>query len=166
MISQFRLEKEKNISAIIPERRNEIISMLLETSFYAQNKGSGFDNIAMDYATCDDNHKPFVSSDENSFSLTLPNLECRGGVIDETNPNPDVYVEGELMDERSLLILSYCYYLNRSAKEIAVFCGLKPSTYFRNSVIGPLVEKGYLLSAPKNNVPTFRSNPSLVKLEK
>ena len=32
LISRFRLEKEKNISAIIPERRNEIISMLLETS--------------------------------------------------------------------------------------------------------------------------------------
>ncbi len=166
LLNQFRLEKEKNIASIIPERRNEIISLLLETSFYAQNKGSGFDNIVSDYATSDDKHKPFVSSNENSFSLTLPNLEYRIGIIDETNPNPEVYVEGEVLERRELKILSYCYSLNRSAKDIALYCALKPSTYFRNDVLMPLVQKGYLLTSPKNNIPTYRSNPTRVKLVK
>ena len=166
LLSQLRLNKEKDIAKIVPERRNEIIARVLEASFYSQNKGSGFDNIVLDYAHADTNHQPFISSDENSFSLILPNLEYSTGVIDKDNAIPNVYVDNEVLSQRELNILSYCYYLNRSAKEIAIYVGLSPSTYFRNNVITPLVEKGYLISSPKNNIPTYRSNPKTVKLMK
>ena len=166
LLSQHQLDKEKNISDIIPERRNEIISRILEATFYAQNKGSGFDNIVYDYRHADENHKPFVSSNENSFSLTLPNLEYATGVIDENNPTPEVYVESEALSERELKILSYCYYLNRSARDVALYCGLKPSTYFRNNVLAKLVDKGYLLISPQGNIPMYISNPLHVKLVK
>ena len=166
LLSQKKLDKEKNIATIAPERRNEIIARVLEASFYAQNKGSGFDNIVEDYAHADERHRPFVSSDEDSFVLTLPNLEYFGGVIDEGNPNPVVYVEQEVLTQRELSILSYCYYLNRGAKEIALYVGVKPSTYFRNTILAKLVDKRYLVYYPNAAIPTYRSNPKYVKISK
>ncbi len=43
------LRKEKNISSIIPKRRNEVISLVLCCVRLMESKGSGFDRIEQDY---------------------------------------------------------------------------------------------------------------------
>ena len=72
------LKKEKNISSIIPRRRNEVICGILEICHYMEEKGSGFDKIEEDYAGQQDEYRPYISSDASSFTLTLPDLTWRG----------------------------------------------------------------------------------------
>ena len=137
------LKKEKNISSIIPRRRNEVISAVLEICRYMESKGSGFDKIEQDYAGKDDRFKPFISSDESSFTLVLPNLTFSHGIIDE-NTIPEVYTDSILEEKNGEKILAFCFKSRHSAKEIADYIGIKPSTYFRKEILGQLVQKKFL----------------------
>ena len=56
--------------------------------------------------------------------------------------------------------------MNRGAKEIALYVGVKPSTYFRNTILAKLVDKRYLVYYPNAAIPTYRSNPKYVKISK
>ncbi len=155
------LKKEKNISSIIPRRRNEVICAVLEYCRYMESKGSGFDKIEEDYTGKGEAFKPFISSTGNSFTLVLPNLTFKGGVIDEDSLL-EVHVDGILSGKNDLKILSFCFKKQRSAKEIADFIGIKASTYFRTNVLKPLVTKGYLLSTTGEEPVKYISNPSKV----
>ncbi len=164
LLGSQKLTKEKNLCSITPKRRNEVIARTLEAIHYAENKGSGFDLIEEEYHSVNDVHKPFISSDQNAFSLTLPNLNYVKGVIDETNDTPDVFVNDVAITERDLKILSFCYVNRRSSAEIAKMLGLTSSTYFRNNVLGKLVKGNYLILDESFAYPTYVSNHNLVKL--
>lgn len=155
------LKKEKNISSIIPRRRNEVICAILEYCRYMESKGSGFDKIEQDYAGRGEAFKPFISSTGNSFTLVLPNLTFNYGIIDEDSI-PDVHVEGVLSGKNDLKILSYCFKKEHSAKEIAEYLGIKASTYFRSQILDALVKDGYLLENKTETPVKYLSNPSKV----
>lgn len=155
------LKKEKNISSIIPRRRNEVICSVLEYCRYMESKGSGFDKIEQDYAGKGDAFKPYISSTGNTFTLVLPNLTFNYGIIDEDSV-PEVHVEGLLNGKKDLKILSYCFKKEHSAKEIADYLGIKASTYFRTEVLGNLVAAGYLLENKTESPAKYLSNPAKV----
>lgn len=159
------LHHEKNIADIIPRRRNDVICAILELCRYMEEKGSGFDKIEADYSGYDEMHRPFVSSDSNSFTLTLPDLTFKGGVISERSGYPEVYAEVALSGKNDNRILSFCYGEERSAREIAEYVGVTPSTFFRKSVLARLVEAGLLIESKNGNVLRYRADPKLVRVK-
>lgn len=160
------LKKEKNISAIIPRRRNDVICAALELCNYMEEKGSGFDKIAADYSGYEENYQPYISSDASSFTLTLPDLTWRGGIAASSDLLPDVYTEKVLSGKNDLHILAFCYGKARSAKEIAEELQIQPSTYFRQSVLSRLVNQGFLRQLNGGKANLFQSDPELVILRK
>lgn len=164
LLGSQRVIKEKDISSITPKRRNEVIARTLEDVHYVENRGSGFDLIVEEYRAANETHKPFVSSDQNSFSLTLPNLNYSKGIIDEKNDCPEVFVDDISISERDLKILSFCYVNMKSASEISGILGISSSTYFRNTILKKLVDKKYLLVDGSSSFPRYLSNHDLVKL--
>ena len=155
------LKKEKNISSIIPRRRNEVICAILEYCRYMESKGSGFDKIEQDYTGKGEAFRPFISSTGNSFTLVLPNLTFNPGVIDEDSV-PEIHVDGILEGKNDEKILSFCFKKEHSAKEIAEHIGIQASTYFRINVLKNLVSKGYLLENKTGNEVRFIANPAKV----
>lgn len=155
------MKKEKNISSIIPRRRNELISSILVYCRYMESKGSGFDKIENDYRGRGDKWLPFVSSDASSFTLVLPDLSYSSGVVDENNI-PDIYFDGNSESIHDKKILAYCYPASRNAYEIAEYIGIKPSTYFRKSILARLVDEGLLIEDKTSTPVVFRSSPRLV----
>lgn len=155
------LNKEKNISSIIPRRRNEVICNILEYCRYMESKGSGFDKIEQDYAGKGEAFKPFISSDGSSFTLVLPNLTFASGVIDEDSI-PEVHVNGILDGKNDLKILSYCFKKAHTAKEVAEYLGMNASTYFRKNILGELINQGFLLEDSTGPASVFLANPSKV----
>ena len=159
------LKKEKNIAQIIPRRRNDVICAVLELCHYMEEKGSGFDKIEADYAGYGEEYRPYISSDATSFTLTLPDLTFRGGVIEETDQLPEIYTDALLEGKNDLRILSFCYGRPRTAKQIAEELGITPSTYFRKSVLGRLTENSLLQEQKDKKSVQYQSNPELVKLK-
>lgn len=155
------INKETNISSIIPRRRNEVICAIMEKCRYMESKGSGFDKITEDYKPYGDVFKPFISASSTSFTLTLPNLTFKEGVIDEEN-NPDVYTIKTLKGKNDKKILSYCYAKQRTAKEIADYVKISDSTYFRKNVLDRLAEEGYLFKYNQGRTTLYLSNQDKV----
>lgn len=159
------LAKEKNISSIVPRRRNEVICSVLNICKYMEEKGSGFDKIEADYENHADIYQPFISSDATSFTLVLPDLTAQGIISEDENSLPDIYVDGVIEGKNTIKILSFCYTAARTTSEIAEIIGLKPSTYFRNKILGALVSKNLLYEIPNGRTNMYKSNTSLVKLK-
>lgn len=158
-----KLDKEKDIASIIPRRRNEVICSTLSLLNLMEEKGSGFDKIESDYSEMDDNHKPYVSCDDNSFTLTLPDMTYSSGIAsDSTNDIPEIYVMGALPGKNDLSILAFCYNAPRRVSEIATYLGITPSTYFRTNTINRLVSSGYLVQKNGNRAFQYQSNHKMV----
>ena len=115
------LEKDKDISLIKPRHRNRIIADTLMVLGLVQGLGTGFGKIADDYAHANEEHKPFIDSDANSFTITLPNLQYKEGVLEKSAIVPKVKANDRLLDENEQKILGFCYYAYRSTKEIAEY---------------------------------------------
>ena len=126
-----------------------------------ESKGSGFDKIEQDYAGRGEAFKPFITSDGTSFTLVLPNLTFAAGIIDEDSI-PEVHTEGILENKNDLTILSFCFKKEHTAKEIAEYIGIKPSTYFRTQILGTLISKGYLIENSTEKTAKYLSNPGKV----
>lgn len=158
------LTKEKNISSIIPRRRNEVICGILEMCRYMEKKESGFDKIEEDYASFDDNHKPYISSNTQSFTLTMPDQTYSYGVISEQNDViPAVYTESMTTGKNDVRILAFCYQSGRTVREIAEYLNIKPSTYFRQNTISRLVREGFLVETVGEKAAIYRANHNKVK---
>ncbi len=126
-----------------------------------ESKDSGFDKIEQDYAGKGESYKPYISADNSSFTLVLPNLTFAPGVIDE-NTIPEIHIEGILNGKNDFKILSYCFSKSRSAKEIAEYLGINASTYFRKETLGKLVEQNYLIEDKTGTAWKYLSNPDKV----
>ena len=160
-----RLNRETDIASIIPRRRNEVICSILELCRLMEEKGSGFDKIESDYQNADDAHKPYVSCDASSFTLCLPDLTVTSAMEATKNQEyADVYTAGLTTGKYDLKILGYCYYKERSVREIADYIGLKPSTYFRKNTIQRLVDGHYLTESMSSRTSFYRANHANVLL--
>lgn len=158
------LYREKDIASIIPRRRNEVICNILEKCKLMEKKGSGFDNIEADYAEAGEAFAPFISTDANSFTLTLPDLTFTKGVTEQDEDSPEVYIQEVQEGKNDLKILSYCYNKKRSVREIADWIGVTPSTYFRKNVIDRLVGNGFLREIRDTKGKKYISDGEKVKI--
>ncbi|MCR4838036.1 MAG: putative DNA binding domain-containing protein [Eubacterium sp.] len=158
------LRKEKNIASIIPRRRNEVICSILSMLKLMENKGSGFDTIEKEYSPYGEAYSPYVSSDATSFTLCLPDLTIKGGVVDENTEIAHVYVDGILTGKNDHRILAFCYAQPKDAKEIAEKIGITPSTYFRNEVLKRLESEGYLIAVKEGRKVLYMANHKNVHL--
>jgi ATP-dependent DNA helicase RecG len=156
------LHNEKNISSIIPRRRNDVICSILEICRYMEERGSGFDKIESDYEKYGENYRPYVSADATSFTLTLPDLTFGGETFSATDEVTDVYVEVALEGKNDLRILSFCYNAPRTVREIAEHLGMTPSTYFRGKIISRLVDAGLLKEMISDKGKKFLANKDKV----
>lgn len=158
------LNRETNLSSIPPIRRNEVICSIFNICKVMDKKGSGFDKIEEEYKPYGINFAPMATSNNQFFSLTLPNLAYQGG-LKNVDDNPSVKAFEELPGKNDLKILSYCYNKNRTISEIAKFLNIKPTTYLRKEVIKRLVNKGYLIEYNNYNPITYLTNKKKVFIE-
>lgn len=164
MINHIFLNEEKDIANILPTRRNEIICEILNVTKYMEKEGSGFDKISRDYARMPEKKKPFVTSKENYFILTLPNIHFAKPLTDEVNNPPITCFNYELLTKKQRDILSYCYFKPRTIEEIASFLKVSISTHLRKNILYPLVDSDLLIRNDDFKADLYYSNHDLVKL--
>lgn len=157
------IKKTYDLSNIISKRRNSLISEVLVKCKLMEASGTGFDKIYNEYKNADNNHKPFIYSNNESFTLVLPDLTYQEGI--RTDENPEVMFvpvkNGSNYDEK---VLSYCYNKARKSSEIAKYLGLTDSSYFRKNVLECLIKENYLIKGKMANAACFKTNREKVSL--
>lgn len=157
-----KIGKTYDLSNIISKRRNELISGLLVKCNVMEATGTGFDKIVQEYENADKNHKPFIFSSSDHFTLVLPDLTFADGVQDDSIPEIEFVpvANGSEHDEK---ILAFCYKSAHKSSEIASFLRLSDSSYFRKKILQNLVEQNYLEEEKKSGVLYFKTNTELVR---
>ena len=137
------LGRSYDLSGIISNRRNNLISEMLVKCKMMEASGTGFDKILEEYQMADEKHKPYIETSTDHFTLVLPDLTYGPGVEDIDLPDIEFIppIKGSEHDE---LILRYCYRSWRTVAEIASFIGVSDSSYFRRNVLAVLVGSGLL----------------------
>lgn len=158
------LKDEKNLASILPIRRNEVICDTFYILKLMDERGSGFDKIEEDYKPYGDKYAPFASANNQFFSLTLPDLAHKGGLI-MYNEFPPISTSEPLKGKHDLKILSFCYNKAKSVSEIASMLKINPSSYFRSNVNERLVNEGYLLAIQDESFSKYFTNHNLVNVE-
>lgn len=164
LVNNRNLINEKDISDIQPTRRNEVICNLLSSLKYMEKEGSGFDKITQDYLLYPDIYKPFITSMDSYFKLTLPSVNSFGVSLDDEGILPVITPYDSSLNDRDKKILGYCYQKPRSIEEIAKKIGMKISTYLRKTILGNLVDKGLLKASSPSKATLYLSNKELVHI--
>lgn len=81
-----KLGKTYDLSGIISKRRNEVITSVLVRCNVMEAAGTGFDKIIEEYKGEDENHRPYIFSSSDHFTLVLPDLTYLDGIEDSGNP--------------------------------------------------------------------------------
>lgn len=157
------IRKTYDLSSVISKRRNEVICSVLVACRVMEASGTGFDKIVEDYAQADQNHKPYVYSSSDHFTLVLPDLTYEAGIEDDTAYPVEFLppVNGTKHDEK---VLGFCYGSPRKASEIAGYLGISDSSYLRNKVLGNLVDNGYLKTTKQGKTVYYRTDRDKVSL--
>lgn len=163
IVSGKYLKNERDLKNIIPLRRNNVICSVFTLLKLMEEKGSGFDKIEREYENADYPHRPFVNSDENSVSITLPNLLFEAGVV-QLGESPRILVSLPLNGKNDEKILSYCYFKAKTITEIADILHIKPSTYLRNEIRRLTESKLLKAYSSPDNINRYMSNREFVKL--
>lgn len=158
-----KIGKTYNLSNIISKRRNELICAVLVKCNVMEAAGTGFDKIVQEYLNADENHKPFIFSTSDHFTLVLPDLTYFEGIRSEEFPHIE-FVPVSNGTEHDEKVLSYCYKTTRKASEIASFIGISDSSYFRKNILENLVVQGYLVKEKISGVQVYRTNKAAVRV--
>lgn len=159
-----KIEKTYELSSIMSKRRNELICGILVSCNVMEAAGTGFDKIVEDYSTADKNHRPYIYSTSDHFTLVLPDLTYERGIEAEAAENL-IYVpipNGSKYDEK---ILSFCYNNAKTAAEITDYLGMSDSSYFRSKVLGNLVKNDYLIISEEGRTKYYKTNRNSVEID-
>ena len=156
------LGKTYDLSSVISKRRNELICGIFVKCNVMEAAGTGFDKIMEDYREADDKHRPYIYSRSDHFTLVLPDLTYREGVMDDAYPEI-IYIPNGKPSKHDEKILSYCYHISRKASDIASYIGISDSTYFRKTILQNLVNSDLLLSSTENGTTFYKSNHEAVQ---
>lgn len=154
--------KSYDLSGIISKRRNELISGILVACNVMEAAGTGFDKIMEEYSTADENHKPYIYSSSDHFTLVLPDLTYEKGISDTDIPEL-IFIPVPNGTEHDDKVLSFCYKQAHKAAEIARFLGITDSTYFRDKVLCNLVNHGYLEKSRISRTNFYKTVQDVVK---
>lgn len=158
-----KIGKTYDLSGVISKRRNELIAGVLVACNVMEAAGTGFDKITEEYASADANHKPYVYSTSDHFTLVLPDLTYIEGVVDENAPELSfIPVLGGTEHDKK--VLSFCYLKAHKVSEIAEYLGIKDSTYFRKNVLENLEKNGYLEKNKISRATYYKTNPDKVEV--
>lgn len=158
------IQKTYDLSSLISKRRNEVICNVLVACRVMEASGTGFDKIVEDYSDADQNHKPYVYSSSDHFTLILPDLTYQAGIEDDS-AYPVSFMpvsDGTKHDEK---VLSFCYGKAHKSAEIANYLGISDSSYLRSKVLKNLVNNGYLKTGKQGKTIYYRTNRELVSLK-
>ncbi len=158
-----KISKTYDLSNIISMRRNELICDVFVKCDVMEAAGTGFDKIVADYANADENHKPYIFSSSDHFTLVLPDLTYTLGIKNDSIPTIDV-LPAPPISEHDGKILAFCCNAPRRASEIAKYLGISDSTYFRTKILDALVSSGYLTLNKQGNAKTYKTDLEKVKL--
>lgn len=164
LINSKWLYKETNLSSIPPMRRNKLICEVFAMCKIMDRKGSGFDKIIEEYKPYGSKFSPFADSTDTYFSITLPDVTHKNGLISSIEC-PNIILIEKCDIKYAEEILSYCYSKKRTAKEIATFLKLQPSTYFRKAILERLISNN-LLIIDHNSFPVLYKTNTLKVLPK
>lgn len=156
--------KTYDLSNVISKRRNELICDILVKCNVMEAAGTGFDKIAQDYEKADNNHKPYIYSTSDHFTLVLPDLTYEKGLQhDDTTPHIEYtpVSNGTDYDER---VLAYCYEHARKISDIAEYLNLSNSSYLRDVILGNLEKQNYLEQLKIGRAKGYRTNKEFVHL--
>lgn len=158
-----KIGKTYDLSGIISKRRNSLIAEVLVNCKVMEAAGTGFDKIMEEYRHVDDNHKPYIFSSSDHFTLVLPDLTYMDGVEDSNLPvltfvPPSA---GTVYDDK---VLSFCYYQAHKVSEIADFLGISDSSYLRKQILGNLEEQGYLEKSKIGRAVYFKTKSEMVSV--
>ena len=156
--------KTYDLSGIISKRRNELISNVLVACNVMEAAGTGFDKITEEYSDADDNHKPYIYSSSDHFTLVLPDLTYKDG-IDEDGVFEVSFIPVPNGTEHDEKVLGFCFNKGHKASEIATFLGVSDSTYFRKQVLDNLEVNGYLIKSKVSRAWYYRTNQEMVRLK-
>ncbi|MCR5609473.1 MAG: putative DNA binding domain-containing protein [Lachnospiraceae bacterium] len=156
--------KTYDLSGIISKRRNELISNVLVACNVMEASGSGFDKISEEYASADENHKPYIYSSSDHFTLVLPDLTYDNGIRSDDIPAISFFPlqNGTEYDEN---VLAYCYCQKRKVSDIAKYIGKSDSTYLRKEILENLVKNGYLIKTKEARAHYYLTNKDVVSIE-
>ena len=156
------IEKTYELSNIISKRRNELICGVLVLCNVMEAAGTGFDKIVEEYQNADQEHKPYIYSKSDHFTLVLPDLTYTAGISNSQFPKLEFIPvpNGSRYDEQ---ILSFCYNVGRKSTEIASFLGISNSTYLKEQILGTLVENGYLSKEKNSRSFFYKTNKESVR---
>lgn len=158
-----KIGKTYDLSKVISKRRNELICGILVKCNVMEAAGTGFDKITQEYMDADENHRPYIYSTSDYFTLVLPDLTYAEGLIADDVENVEFMPvpNGTSHDEK---VLSFCYNAARKAAEIAEYLELSDSSYFRKKVLDNLVEHKYLEKDKVAGTNYYKSNRDMVSL--
>ena len=158
-----KIGKTYDLSKIISKRRNELICGILVKCNVMEAAGTGFDKIIQEYADVDENHRPYIYSTTDHFTLVLPDLTYSEGISIEKNPEIEFMPvpNGTIYDAK---VLSFCYYTARKASKIAQYLEISDSSYFRKKVLDNLVKYQYLEKDKISRSNYFKTNRNMVRL--
>jgi len=165
------------VLADIPSvRRNPNICDMFVLLALMERSGSGFDKIIDDYSSLTPERQPKAFSNEDWFTLTLPDMQFTKELSKSSFPaiTPAVAeklaftpISGGVRDYDSG-ILVFCYYAPKSRAEIQLHIGAKSRSHFFIDVLSPLIEAGYLKPTqnnPNSSKQKYFTNSELVSFK-
>lgn len=78
--------------------------------------GTGFDKIVSDYADADENHKPYIFSSSDHFTLVLPDLTYSKGIQNVFIPVIEVLPTPPISDHDEKILPFVIIHLEKQAK--------------------------------------------------
>lgn len=152
-----------NLDSFSSKRRNQLLADVFVLCKAMEAKGTGFEKIMEDYSAYDKAHQPFIFVKNNTFHIVLPDLTNEQGLsIDDDS----IYIVGEILNstkyDRS--ILTYCYLMEKSIKEITDYLNISNSTFFRKNIIDNLVSQGFLIEKDGKQMKTYLTNKEKVMI--
>lgn len=158
-----KIGKTYDLSNIISKRRNELICAVLVKCNVMEAAGTGFDKIIQEYSQTDGNHRPYILSSSDHFTLVLPDLTYADGVKDSDIPDVE-FMPAENSSAHDEKILAYCFKKSHKASEIAAYLKIADSSYFRKNILENLVMQDYLEKDTDGGAARYRTNSELVRL--
>lgn len=155
------MKQTYRLDSFISKRRNELISDVFILCKAMEAKGTGLEKISDDYKSASPLQKPYIFCKSNQFSIALPDLTVKEGVAQsEESLIPLTPIADS--SKHDIAILSYCYQVPRSIKDITEKIGVSNSTFFRKNVIGNLLAQNYLLERKEGNAKLYLTNSEKV----
>lgn len=159
-----KIGKIYDLSGIISKRRNELISNVLVKCNVMEAAGTGFDKITEEYAEEDEEHKPYIYSTSDHFTLVLPDLTYNQGIVNTDIP-VITFIPVPNGTDHDAKVLAYCYKQARRVADIATYLGVSNSTYLRKTVLENLANNQYLEKSKVGRSIYYKTNPKMVNID-